>query len=167
MRVGAPPSSKGPGNFTFQLVRMDRDQKIYMLKAESFTDWYEWTNMIEERVDTFMSEERQQHEHLIAGLLAEERRQQLVARNSNSDHARSAQAQKHTHAYKRSGLTAFSFAHSVLLDPKRMSLPPSDNFVSLCDSLVASEKDYADDLDTLLVTHLARWWLVRCLHLLR
>lgn len=47
---------------------------------------------------------------------------------------------------------------SATLDPKRASLPPSDNFVSLCDSLVASEKDYADDLDTLL----QEYWIPLC-----
>jgi hypothetical protein len=87
------------------------------------TDWYEWTQGIEERVDTFMTQERQQHERIIAGLLAEERRQQMATTTSST----------------------VSGEHA-----KRVSLPPNDNFVSLCDSLVASEKDYADDLDTLL-----------------
>lgn len=126
--------------------------------VESFTEWYDWTNRVEERVDTFMTQERQDHERIIAGLLAEERKQ-IGNSSTNSTSSTTTSVSSSPSITTSTSTTSTSTATTSLAhDSKRLSAPAQESFVNLCDSLVQSEKDYADDLDTLL----QEYWIPLC-----
>lgn len=168
-------------DFVFQIVRMDFDPKSYTLKAESFADWFEWTTLIEERVDSFASQQREEHEKLITKLLRDETKfsaddATLVALAGASAlnvgplaasasaaaaaNAGASSASFSTTATANGAAATSTAAASVLSAPTspRGAERVNEMFVSLCDSLVQTEKMYADTLDCIL----KEYWIPLC-----
>jgi hypothetical protein len=167
-------------DFVFQIVRMDFDPKSYTLKAESFADWFEWTTLIEERVDSFASQQREEHEKLITKLLRDETKF-AADRGRHWSHSPPHPPPHHATASTTGPLAASASAAAaaaycvpprrpqrrlVAAAPTSPFAPPllspaervNEMFVSLCDSLVQTEKMYADTLDCIL----KEYWIPLC-----
>ncbi len=160
-------------DFLFQIVRMDVDPNSYTLKAESFAEWYEWTTLIEERVDSFASQLRDEHEKLITKLLRDESRLSMITDPAAAAAAAAAGAASASSASSASAGAHPSAASSLSSSPAPVPASDvplvggaspaattrlNDMFVSLCDSLVQTEKLYADTLDCIL----KEYWIPLC-----
>lgn len=176
--AGRRGTSRGMApDFVFQIVRMDFDPKSYTLKAESFADWFEWTTLIEERVDSFASQQREEHEKLITKLLRDETKFAADAADTVAltavplpHHATASTtgplaASASAAAAAATGAATSSSASSgvaVPTSPRASSALAGERvnemFVSLCDSLVQTEKMYADTLDCIL----KEYWIPLC-----
>jgi hypothetical protein len=169
-KAAPAPTGKGRAtmapDFLFQIVRMDVDPKSYTLKAESFADWYEWTTLIEDRVDSFASQLRDEHEKLITKLLRDESRTSVVGSTaSSSSSAVVAAAAAASSAASSASASADGSPNEAVSVPLIGGLSSgasggrvNEMFVSLCDSLVQTEKLYADTLDCIL----KEYWIPLC-----